>query len=774
MATEQGSGPPNHENVNVYGDSIYVRYKEGGAPKPAGRSPEDTELSDLNKTMSHIGEKPTWLGDAIKELAKEIANHLNQDSAGGRGGDGGGENRPNIGAFSTATSTRQQSETMAGRAIEDLAEETIKLRKTFDSTIKLLVDFGDFKFRALELSFQMISETLSGLRQELIKFTAEVVSGRYAINHFTELFETTLEAASIGIGSFTDMLENAVKMGPSYVDTLEAIKQNVEAGGNAFGYANKSMTEFGKALAMQRDALERLVPDVDARLDFKAQNQVLLDIYNTMVRSGVDASIDDERVAQLAAWQISYLKDIAKATGKSLAELVKLNEKPVSIEDAIALGQASGGLSDEEAVRALAAYNEMMAQGNTSGAQDLATFIKNLATGGVTGFDSARHADRSFEAAKNIFDQGIRGGGDLRKAIYESSKMRLQTQQSFGGFAQIDGSMLDRPGSAADANKTIKLLEAIKKNTGSQAEELNTWPERMFRSFQEWMSNNAWIKDVIALASGGIGAAVILAATIKNTIATMANTGALGALTGAVTQANAGAAAAIGGTAAKGGILGGIFKFVAGLVLMQTAIEGIMHFLTPENMTRFGEGVKGVIANLIASFAPLLAAGFAGLLAIFLGAPATLALVAAAGGAMLYKMFDEWYDGGLTEGVGKFTAWVVDQIYYMFEYLYEKITDWGIVDAAERVGEGISSVWDDLMDVMWRDSPIVAEELNKTRKFLLKTDDKFNPGGRSDEQIMEELKKGNEQSRELLKQINDVMRSIDSKTDRRPPMHRSA
>jgi hypothetical protein len=661
------SGPYNP--LNVYGNTIDVHYA-GTGPKPAGTEKNfgtNKGLEDaIDRLGGTLGKKIDTLGDTIVD---KLANHL-RGSGGdhGSGNDTGGTHHKsgdrsgNLGDFYVDAKRQQQTlDLLRGKTI-DLVKERNELEENHRVTMGEMIRIDRLKFQAYSQALSQVTSALTDFRTALVDNIASFTSGQFAIRYFTEQMEIATEANKRMMGSFTDMLENIYNFGPSYKNTLDAIVDNLEKGGNAYAASGLSLREFGEALRSQREGLNRQT-DANTYLDARGQNKLILGAFEQLLRQGIVKDIKDKRVTDLAAKQLEQLKQISKATGKSLEVLLEAQkEKIASIDEAL----ARGNLTETQAQKARDIYQMLV----DSGAPEAV----------IQGFlGSIAHGDPGLamkDYAKDLYPFGLdRTVTDAWKGIYSDEPVP-DLMSRIGSQGEEYQRRTDPQGRTAAivlgiGSNIMWFLQNLrmKKSATGDSEDKKAGPDTVVESFLGDI--NAWLvnygeafKGVAAVISGLIGggwAAMMLASSVSSAIsnAIVANraNGLLGLLAnGKYWQ--------IGGA-----VLSKTLGFAGWAAAIYKAIE--MFSFTKEEKTNWGDDWIGQITQVFSALVPV----FVGLGAILLGGSFAVAGLLAG-----FVALADWFMGGtLTKSIGDLLNSLLKMLDTAMSWVSKNVSDffWG-------------------------------------------------------------------------------------------------
>lgn len=652
------------EPLNVYGNRIDVHYsgagpKEGGTVENQQTKGVEGVIKDSisalgNKLSSSIDELGKTIVDKLTIHLQRVMEELGGGGMGGHGGGGGGGGGKGAGAGHPGSASERYYEQsisklmvdmMGGKLAKQIEEWTKAERELREETRGIftrLFDVKDFNFNVLKLSLAGLAPMFIELKGRMISFIASLKNGQFALDYFRERWEKVSDAAATGIGSFSDMLMNMATFGPSYVHTLDMIKQNLENNGMAFARAKTSVVDFGKQLQESRDQLSRSSPEANL-ISVEDRDQLLLSTFEMLQKQGIVKRIDDAKVAAVAAKNLEELRKISQATGLSLAELIKANKKeaPITIEEALARGQF-----DPKEASTIKAYYEALLKADP---QTAAAFLKMVAAGGdkAIAFRDDKEAwitgtaDSGAEAYRSLKE------GDYKGFFERIAKIRKEAFDRIGHFDRFG--IPNTPGANSDIMVSIQRLLAISESQVSQDGKASI--STRFEELLGYISHMSMtilepIKGFLAIVSGiSWGAMLIQIIFELQQIKLSLNN-----------YANAFGVDGVKGTSIIQKAITGISWVAVVGVMAKSIVDALT--ITPEEITRWGNDTVGRLTQAFADLVPFF---ITGVILALTGAP----LWAAIAGVMYYAI--DWLSGGwLKENLGDAFKWLGDSLKWLY------------------------------------------------------------------------------------------------------------
>lgn len=775
---DQSSQPKIIDNVNVYGQNINVHYKDG-APSPGGKKDETAagvnKLNDATDQQTEIVAKK--LDELADRIAMKLATHLRAalSETGGGGGGGTGDSSATGTSFREARKNAQLLETITGQYVQDLEKFNEEQSKQFKRFLAGIRSLDDALAKITEQTYNALSEQMSRTRQVLMNFASSVLSGSYAVDHFRKRIDEIMEMSSRRMADETDYLQAIFdginNSGQGLSATFKSVKENIQAGGFAYATSGKSLREFGKSLVEQRKRMDMLVPNLYDTMTRSEADEILQDIYQQMVLSGNNVSMDDERLAMLASTQVQFLKEISKYTGKSLDELIKANKAPVTLEEALALG-----MYDEQQSKVIENVYKSLAE--LMGKADAEKFLESTVAvgGGVKAFEGKDFAIGYAQSMLQLKDWAVEftkktGRQPTAQEILAAIKyFASSVGADLGRFPPEIAMLLQggpNRGLASSAKKAVAIIEAGEKKETTQSFFVNEVVNR----FKELLDRFDFVKDIVAGISAVLSSAIVIghtAAMLMHSKALMFDSG-MGSILKNFMSGLLNVAIKF---AAVGTILAGIF------VSAERIFGGEYLASAQEHFSKIFDNAGAVLVSTITSaLAPVLAALIGTMVASLLGLPA-LTLAAISSGLVLAA---DWMTGGeFSQGIGEiaghiydFLSWLVQKVIDYVGGLIQSIVGEGVKktidDTFNAVGDGVVKVGDFLYkqasDLFTTSENMGSAEAQKAKKTTITKPTQAKETGikKTDLSISDVVSSVNN-TNTILQDIRAVMKSIDSKT----------
>jgi hypothetical protein len=132
----------------------------------------------------------------------------------------------------------------------------------------------------------------------------------------------------IGVSSLVEDLGAAARENrDTLASTLPTLMSFAEDGTMLIGTMGNSLKEVATTLKANRDAFEKVAPDMLDQLNEQETNEILIRMLAMQRRAGVMGTNKDILEAKSTQDQLQVLKDISFSTGKQLTELLKAKEQ---------------------------------------------------------------------------------------------------------------------------------------------------------------------------------------------------------------------------------------------------------------------------------------------------------------------------------------------------------------------------------------------------------------------------------------------------------------
>lgn len=499
------------------------------------------------------------------------------------------------------------------------------IKNSFDSQIVILASFQN-----VILDMKRVMQDLFG---RLTSFIANFSTGQFGFDYLRDTFKTSQEMAERHMGGIIDVFENIVSTGPDLVNTFEAITDNYKSGGRAFMSSGMDMLQYGEALKRGRDLLNDRI-DADSNLDVDGQSSLIQGVYDQLVRQGIRDSIDSENVADIAALQLASLREVSRATGASLKELIKANEKNVTVDEAV----ARGFLNQNQASTAKSLDVVLRKAGATEIADMMAKLMMNDGDLGLAFRDDPQKINVYGSLLSQLY--GVIKDGNLEQAdtIINGFREGLDAR----GYGNLKGEIGKIVGIG---DTTIGTLNEVSKRLAAEREAKNEpemWAERQYNGLMRFFNDNSYFKGVVAIGSllaGGVN----WAKTLFGAGDPMEQHTAAMKLHSAAMIANSG------GLLGKlGGFASTVGKLTVGLAAWGSAMysaSDAFNITDEERAAYGGEGWGVVMGQFFEDFGGILVGGLALVISGFAAWPATLAVA-------IYEGLDWLTDGAISNIFG--------------------------------------------------------------------------------------------------------------------------
>lgn len=345
--------------------------------------------SDTETTNELLRDLPNKLGRHFENLANQIGQQIQMAMGGGHGGDGGGGHGG--GDFSTFEAAQERR---YGRIMSALGQRDHDIQANIVTSAK-----------------QSRLNAAHGFETQILRFTDRLFDGSLALEYFTHRLKEGADAASRNIGSIEDQFKsilhgNDLNFGP----ILEDIKRNLSTSGNAFLLSGESVQKFGQQMD---EARHGVIKTSDyALINSDQQSDLLAKVYEELVGQGISGRIDSTAVQNLAGKQFDQLKIVARMTGRTVDELMKMNSQhQVDLQQSIAQGYIS---NDRAAVatsldQMLAQFKDPMSEAIRDAISKGIMYNGNVAVGVSDDLRATLVKSNTLGAVQNVVDQLMNG-----------------------------------------------------------------------------------------------------------------------------------------------------------------------------------------------------------------------------------------------------------------------------------------------------------------------------------------------------------------------------
>lgn len=625
---------------------------------------ENVNWKNPPKAAEDTGKKATETtvggGDQAKfveDLAQAIALKLSQvelrviggggggsgDEKGGGGGGGGGGHGPSSVRESGAAAAQAQSQ--AAAAMGDAARFAEDFQKSLDEAQEHLADIvkSNTSLAAIivdtvNLRNNLLGGVMASIIQPVKNFTASILSGQAAVDEFARSIREGTEAWEMGIGSILDWWKNLLNFGADFGETLRTIKEDP----SMFMASGMGMSEYGKLLRSMTRSLDSIAK-TNRFMTIEDQHDLLVQSYKQALRFGSSFSDASDAAIDIAAKQAQYMEAVMENTGATAKELLKANEKQLTLADAV----ARGFLNKDEAVQAKAISDALMKI-----SPDLAKdFEDAVARYGYEGALALVQKDPRFAIGGRMeFIQDLISALKTGEFSNPETFWKKFQEISERGAARYRSRAPGLPTGLSDP-ELLKLSEVGDPNKARPEPDRSV--EEVMNRVYAWLDENAYVVTALKLIGAGIATLVALQ--------TAQFFGIGGLLKGILTSPLKAVASLISFTWT-------IAKIGSAAAGWAVAIWGVFEAFdhTADEVREFGDGVRGWVGSAFANLGPLIAGGVAAAVAAFLGAPV---LIVGGIAAALYAGLDYVFNGAISSAVGKAAQWVYDQVGALTKWL---------------------------------------------------------------------------------------------------------
>ena len=304
----------------------------------------------------------------IDEIASAIAFQLRQplQNMAAGGGESAGSSGGSVSPAEAAAEARQAMNSITPNI------------KSFDEKLRVALSIHD---NVREGILRNLNLELGFLQTKIGDFVEELVSGEKALDYFQDGLRDQTRNTSRGFGDLFDSITHDMKLtsegfyatGQSFSATIKSIENDLEAGFATYNYFNGSLYEYGEALRSQRRLLleEMGENNLYSRFNYEEQNLLLNKALSESVRQGRFQSLESTEIRRMARASGQNLSIIAKMTGRSVDELVRLNATNEELDNTL----IRSGLNEQQMQRA----RDLLARfDGTFVAEDISTALKGL------------------------------------------------------------------------------------------------------------------------------------------------------------------------------------------------------------------------------------------------------------------------------------------------------------------------------------------------------------------------------------------------------------
>lgn len=536
-ATERGSPV----NINTSGNVTVTRKNVSTGDVKDDQSEALSELSksvsEQTKTMAsllaetkkeieeikklHGGTEKS--GKGFEELVKTMQSIAAQSGAGGGGEGGGGGDGGGDRGYSQFKAATKQWELME-EAGDIVSRTGIPAFEKF---------FDIFKTGAMT----KFEQNMNRVNQAVFDFGERLADINGAARKTMGTVEEMFKAGQGGMIDITALYEDLgaglMKNRDALNATFPVVQEFAEKQRMLIGTLGSNLEDVARSFKENREAAKAAFGDEFLeRIPFAELNEIQTTMLEQQRRSGVKATDNEILTSQRAHTQMQLLKDISFATGKTVAEVIKLQE-----EEGMTLEELrANGLVSEQTKQNLQAQFLMF---KSMGMEGLPQMMQDIAeAGGITRFKgqegvAAMMAQGNNDAlVKELYDISRSGQGGTNEGMQRMLEIASQMQGLEDQTAEVASDMrteFSKQIAIASINATrVKtqqdalrekglpagleaLTKAQKDTEGGPGGTAQGW----FNTLRETIENNL----------GGGGELAI--ALSYNTLALIANTGAL-------------------------------------------------------------------------------------------------------------------------------------------------------------------------------------------------------------------------------------------------------
>jgi len=324
---------------------------EGAKERVGGRGgPSDETLKGLEKAILALVQKPT----------------------GGGGDDGGGGPGGGIG---DVISAGRDYTAVLGEGSEEAKEFAKKMRSgrfELDMWTKLFT----------KGSIAGLQNQIDGLKTSIFRFSQDLTDLRSGFNKVWQEGKRVFEMSQTGLVEVTAIYEDlgaaALKNRDAMIATADTLKEMASGGTVAIGILGRDVEEVATTFKRNRELIDKQFgEEYLQRIPFEQQNELLTEILVTQKRMGVMGSDEAILTSRGAREQMDMLKLIAAATGKTVTEIMKLqDEEKKTMAELVA-----NNIISQDQANSLIATQGVLRNFNMGGIADL--LQKSIEEGGV-------------------------------------------------------------------------------------------------------------------------------------------------------------------------------------------------------------------------------------------------------------------------------------------------------------------------------------------------------------------------------------------------------
>jgi len=710
--TKENGGTPVYVTNRGDGNAVWVTWKGKDPADPALKAQAEANatadasrehLSDISKGFESQAE---MIAEKIAQAIAEKLGQIMEGPSGAKPEGGGGEGSAGDKEAKQFLRNAENQMFLRNFHTEELEREfSLLTTKVLDQSAAMhaSVEAHRTAARIIEQTARTVAARFSQIQKNFYETAAEFLSGERLITSAIGWFRDGAEMAKSYSGSMVGMLENALNIGPDIARTFKSITKNIEAGGASYAASSMSLADYATSLRRQRRGLS----GADGILDLDAQTELLQSVHDQLMRQGIRTDIDSSRVQQAAQFQLNYMKEIAKNTGRSVEQLMAMNaDGKIAIDEAVSRGSYTADQG--------AALKEVSDTLMSAIPQQVEKFNKMVAANGNAAIAFSDETEYFATGLPQMFEQivaAIKSGKGVDKR--DLSAMLEQISKNEVLKSAIPGTVLGNySGIISQAARGSSVL-----SEQAQKEAPDTMVESTWASIKNFFSD--YLNPIVDFLSGAAGlasamrlwtiAAAVHAHAMYVDIAAerggkllsfLANPFKLAwkAVTGSFNLVVRGMLGGISGLtrmASEFGLTAGQALFRMGVVAAATAgaIMDINNALTQtqEERDKFGDDTAGWIGQAFSDLAGVVVAGVAGLVAFLAGGPvAWIAGVA----YLVYKGID-WLFGmfgiSISDGIGYVAKWIYEGASWLISGLWDVISS-----AWDSLSGWIGGLWDNI------------------------------------------------------------------------------
>lgn len=420
------------------------------------------------KTLGKMSDGIDKVGRLLEDLPKQLEGAI----SGSRG-----EKKQGGGDVSTAMAAYKANLNDMVRYGEPLSKEFLSIPQA----IKTMKEKGLHLFEA----------QLMDLKKNLVEMGGEFSSGTTALKAWRLELRKTTEESKSGLGSIiTAIKSDLFSGGQAFHETIDTIRKDIDQGGVAWQLAGQSVSQYGVTLKKVRGDLQTQSGGLYARMDFKEQNQFIQQMnQNIAAQTGI-SRIDSTENERRYTSTFKLFEQTARNTGKSVQELMKMNESVPDINELVARGSMSKETSD----KLIAASNSGILNPDQFKAvlQSYQYGNANVAAG-MSGNPVEWLTTGKAESTQYIHDALESGRAITNQLASEAGAVARRNERVSGLAANV---LIPLSNHVFSGNR----LNQAKRDTGETG--ANVMVEEFFRRWDAWFADHPLFQRLVELTSG--------------------------------------------------------------------------------------------------------------------------------------------------------------------------------------------------------------------------------------------------------------------------------